>query len=70
MNTLEESQERLLAALHCLDKKEAYILYGFHERIKKTVETYVKDFEIDKAPRTLWHHVELKQALAFNTELV
>ncbi|XP_055838916.1 uncharacterized protein LOC129906945 [Episyrphus balteatus] len=68
MNTLEDSQERLLAALRCLDKKEDYILYGFHERLKKTIEAYVKDFEIDKAPRTLWHHVELKQALAFNTD--
>ncbi|XP_055918700.1 uncharacterized protein LOC129950806 [Eupeodes corollae] len=72
MNTLEESQKRLLAALHCLDKKQPLIISGFPIRIKKAIETYLLDLGMKKEDfqfwPTIWHHIELKKALEFNID--
>ncbi|XP_055917597.1 uncharacterized protein LOC129949901 [Eupeodes corollae] len=72
MNTLEESQERLLAALHCLDKKDPLVLSGCPLRITKSVEKYLADLGVPKESiqfsKTIWHHIELKQALEYNID--
>ncbi|XP_055839994.1 uncharacterized protein LOC129907695 [Episyrphus balteatus] len=71
MNTLSESQERLLTALNCFDKKPSRSLCAVPLRIKQTIETYLIDLGIEKESfkfsRTIWHHIDMKTALTFDT---
>lgn len=72
MNTLQDSQERLLEALHCLDKKQLLILAGCPLRVKNTIETYLLNLGIQKESfqfsTTIWHHIDQERALAFDTQ--
>lgn len=72
MNTLEDTQDRLLTALKCLDGNAQLVLSGFPLRIKKTVDNYLTSLGINKdssfLSTTIWHHIDMKKALEFNTD--
>ncbi|XP_055839996.1 uncharacterized protein LOC129907697 [Episyrphus balteatus] len=71
-NTLADSQDRLLAALHCLYKKDVFMFYGSPLRIKPTIDKYITELGINKDSvnfhTVIWHHIELKKALEFQID--
>lgn len=70
INTLASSQDRLLTALHCLDKKQA-IFWGTPIRIKPTIDRFAKELGIEKQAEFetfLFSYIEIEKASEFNTE--